>query len=203
MRHFRPNIAARALYRDAFFRIPGDGKDLYMTFDDGPTPGVTDRLAEIISDRSVPATFFTTGSKVISNPVLIERLRSAGFGIANHGMKHLNGFRTDRKRYFENFREGMRLTGSNLFRPPYGKITPSQYRLIRKFARIVFWDIMPYDYDWGMSAEKVLVVLETKIRPGSIVVMHDYERSVSPLILGKFIDYCVDEGYTFKPLIIT
>ena len=123
-----------------------------------------------------------------------------GYSIGNHGYFHLNGFKTDRKKYMENVIRGAEVSGSGFFRPPYGKITPAQYREVLGKYRIVFWSIMPYDFDNSLSARSVLKILRNGIRPGSIIALHDNSRSVAPVILNEFIDYCIEEGYNFDTL---
>jgi len=200
MRLYRPPKVLHYIFPEARFSFPGIGRTLYLSFDDGPTEGITQRLIEILQNRGVPATFFVSGIHVEEEPELFESIKSGGFAIGNHGYLHLNGFKTDKKKYIENVVRGAEVCGSGFFRPPYGKITPGQYQAVLEKYRIVFWSIMPYDYDNRLSADAVLKVLKNGIRPGSIIALHDNARSLAPLILGEFIDYCISKGYSFDSL---
>lgn len=200
MRIYRPPRLFQLFYPGARFNFQGQGRTLYLSFDDGPTDGITEPLVEILENRGVPATFFVSGKNVDKEPQLMEMLHKGGYAIGNHGYYHLNGFKTRLNDYIENVVRGAEVSGSDYFRPPYGKITPAQFRALRKKYRLVFWSIMPYDFDNNLSAGFVLRVLKNGVRPGSIIALHDNKRSMTPLILDEFIDYCLGEGYNFDSL---
>jgi peptidoglycan/xylan/chitin deacetylase (PgdA/CDA1 family) len=84
-----------------------------------------------------------------------------------------------------------------LFRPPYGRLTIKQYNFLRKKYRIVFWDIMPYDFDPNFGTNKALKVLKRKMKPGSVIVLHDKRSSMAHQILQEFIPFALKSGYRF------
>jgi peptidoglycan/xylan/chitin deacetylase (PgdA/CDA1 family) len=200
MRLFRPGILPRLLFRKAIFRLNGKGKSLYLTFDDGPDPGSTPEIVSILEIHSVPAAFFCSGTAAEKFPSLIELLRSKGHIVGNHGYSHLNGWWTKIQAYIDNAEKGSRVTSSVLFRPPYGKILPSQYRILLRSHKIIFWDLMAYDFDPGMKYEKILTTLRRKIRSGSIIVLHDRKSSSVRFFLSEFLQNAINSGYQFKPL---
>src|SRR6266536_2855145 len=55
-------------------REPPPGRRIALTFDDGPDPKWTPRMAAALRRLRVPATFFVVGSKVVRNPRLVDRL---------------------------------------------------------------------------------------------------------------------------------
>jgi peptidoglycan-N-acetylglucosamine deacetylase len=197
MRLYRPWIFAPVLYPGAIFRIRTEEKILLLTFDDGPDPCVTPEVLEIIEKHKIKAVFFCNGSASADYPELITRIKSGGHVIGNHGFRHLNGFLTPSTEYIKNTEQADELTSAVLFRPPYGKMRPSQYNKIRKKYRIMMWDLMTYDFDNSLGKVAALELIKKKIRPGSIIVLHDKKGSIVTGYLDDFIRYCVSEGYGF------
>jgi peptidoglycan-N-acetylglucosamine deacetylase len=197
MRLFRPFIRSGLLFPSAIFRIKTQNKELCLSFDDGPDPVSTPGILDILKAHNIKALFFCSGQNAEKYPGLVNLILSAGHIPGNHGYRHLDGWKTPSKEYIENVSEGDRLTSSVLFRPPYGRIRLSQYRRLAKKYSIVFWDLMPYDFDNKMGKDRMLVILKEKIRPGSIIVLHDTSGSTALSFLNDFIDYAVNEGYKF------
>lgn len=196
MRFFRPWPVAKLLYPQALFRINTRENEVCLTFDDGPDPASTPAILESLARYNVKAIFFCTGAKAEKYPVLVKRLKDSGHIVGNHGYFHPDGFRTSLKNYVDDIHKADQFISSSLFRPPYGRITPWQYNALKKQYRIFFWDLMPYDFDPSFGPEKSLCVLKTKIRPGSVVVLHDNHLSCAGQILDEFIAYCIDAGFT-------
>ncbi len=197
MRLFRPGFIAGFLFPEAIFRIKTSEKVLCLTFDDGPNPGSTLRILDILGNHNVKATFFCNGSAAEKYPELISLIISGGHIIGNHGYHHLDGWRTSIKRYIENTVRASPFTSSGLFRPPYGRLSLTQYRKLVKTFKIVFWDTMPYDFDRRFGSENSLIILKKKIRPGSVIALHDKTSSTVESFLGEFIEYATSEGYKF------
>jgi peptidoglycan/xylan/chitin deacetylase (PgdA/CDA1 family) len=197
IRKFGRPFPAEIIYPDAIFRITGTGKKLYLTFDDGPDPASTPQILDILRSHDVTATFFCTGSKVLRSPGLLAHIASAGHSTGNHGFSHLNGLKTPIRTYCSDVLKGRDITSSNLFRPPYGRLRVRQYRILERTMRIVFWDIMPYDFDKKLSSETSYAILSRKIRPGSVIVLHDKPESHALVYLDRFIRSSLEKGYTF------
>ncbi len=197
IRIIRQPLPARFLYPDALFRIPGPGKRLWLTFDDGPDPETTTEILGILEKWNIRATFFCTGERVSKYPWLFARIASSGHSIGNHGYIHTDGRTTPVRKYCASVFRGREVTCSNLFRPPYGRIRMRQYKIIERSSRMIFWDVMPYDFDQRLTPEKVLSILKRNIRPGSIIVLHDNQGSRAPQMLDGFLDYALNAGYEF------
>lgn len=197
MRLFRPCYIAGLLYPDAIFRIKTSEKFLYLTFDDGPDPASTPQLLGILNRYDIKALFFCNGRKAEKNPGLIDQIRKSGHMVGNHGFDHLNGWTTSLKDYVADIRKAAPYTSSILFRPPYGHLKPAQYRKLRETYKIVFWDIMPYDFDRNFGGKKSLRVLKEKMNRGSIIVLHDTNNSTVLDFLGEFISFSISRGYRF------
>jgi peptidoglycan-N-acetylglucosamine deacetylase len=197
MKLFRPGLLQRILYPGALFRVKTTGKVLYLTFDDGPDPSSTPFLLSILEKHQIRAIFFCSGSAAEIHPDLIGLIVSKGHLIGNHGYNHLNGWSSSKEEYLADTVRSVPLTSGFLFRPPYGRITPAQFRDLKKNFKIVFWDIMPYDFDNGFGAENSLRILERMIRPGSVIVLHDKQGSISVTICEEFIRSAQNRGFSF------
>ena len=198
MRFFRPCFIAGWLYPEAIFRLTREEKTLYLTFDDGPDPDSTPELIDLLEKHNVRGLFFCDGRAAQKYPEIVELIISKGNTIGNHGFKHLDGWRTSTKTYMEDVSRANGFVNSLCFRPPYGRMKIGQYRKLKEKFRIVLWDIMPYDFDENFGRERSLQLLKKKIRPGSIIALHDTPASMANKIIGEFITYAINCGYRFE-----
>jgi peptidoglycan/xylan/chitin deacetylase (PgdA/CDA1 family) len=173
------------------------GKELCLTFDDGPDPESSPRLLEILDKYNVKAIFFCDGRAAEKYPEIIEQFKSKGHLVGNHGYNHLNGWRTSEKMYISDVENAATHTSSTLFRPPYGRLKHGQYRQLRKRYKIVFWDLMPFDFDESFSPAESYKALVEKIRSGSVIVLHDKPSSSLIPYLNLFIQTASQRGYRF------
>jgi len=198
MRLFRPSLLSHCLYPEALFRIKSREKILCLTFDDGPDPGSTPFILKVLEKHHVKGLFFCSGEAAEKYPDLVEAIIDQGHTIGNHGYRHYDGWKTSYKKYLDDIRAAERLTSGRYFRPPYGHLRLSQYRRLRKIYKIILWDIMPYDFDKNFSAERSLNLLNRRIRPGSVIVLHDSPDSNCKYFLEDFIENSLDIGYRFE-----
>jgi peptidoglycan/xylan/chitin deacetylase (PgdA/CDA1 family) len=201
MRLFRPCFFSGWLYPGALFRLKTSEKVLCLTFDDGPDPGSTPELLNILINYNIKAFFFCDGKAAEKYPELVRKIIINGHSIGNHGYNHLNGWKTSTGKYCNDIYCASQFTSDNLLRLPYGRIRFNQFRQLRKQFRIIFWDVMPYDFDKSFSSEKSLAVLNKKIRPGSIIVLHDTQYSTWKYFLKDFIEISISKGYKFAEVI--
>lgn len=197
IRNYGRPLPAGIVYPDAIYSIKSTGRRLYLTFDDGPDPDTTPRVLDILQAHDVRATFFCTGSKVVASPGIFARMAAGGHLIGNHGYSHLNGLTTSVRTYCADVIKGRDITCSNLFRPPYGRLRVRQYRILERSMQIVFWDLMPYDFDSGLTAEGSYAILLKRIRPGSVIVLHDTSSSNVCDYLARFITHASEQGFSF------
>jgi peptidoglycan-N-acetylglucosamine deacetylase len=197
MRLFRPGFLQRILYPGSLFRVKTGGKVLYLTFDDGPDPSSTPLLLSILEKHQIRAIFFCTGREAEKHHDLIALLISKGHLVGNHSYSHTNGWKTSTTEYIADVARSAHFTSLSLFRPPYGRITPSQFRELKKRYKIFFWDIMPYDFDEEFGAENSLRILNKLIRPGSVIVLHDKAGSKAVSIIEDFIMLAQKRGFSF------
>ncbi len=199
MRLFRPVFLAGWFYPEAIFRVKTSSKVLYLTFDDGPDPISTPRLLSILKMHDIKALFFCDGRSAEKFPDLIIQIRKEGHLIGNHGYSHLDGWHTDPDKYISDVTRASEFTSDRIFRPPYGRLSTKQQRLLKSY-KIVFWDIMAFDFDVTFGSTKSLNVLKKRKRPGSIIVLHDKESSCANVIIDEFISSSISSGYRFELL---
>lgn len=173
----RPPFIYRALFPGALYRVLGKKDTVYLTFDDGPHPTITPWVLDVLREHGAKATFFVVGSRVQRYPDVMERLLSEGHAIGNHTMTHPDGWLTSVDAYIDEFKRCEILTGAKLFRPPYGRITPAQYRNIAASARVVMWDVLSADFDSKCTPEQCVKNVLDSVRPGSIIVFHDSQKA--------------------------
>ena len=166
------------------WRMPATAKEVYLTFDDGPEPEVTPWVLDILADHGVKATFFCLGRNVQRHPELFKRLRNEGHAVGHHTWDHPDGWRTPVRAYYRNVLHGAEPIGGTLFRPPYGRLGIGRARTLGKRYQVVLWDVMGGDFKKGMSGEACARHVLDRIRPGSIVVLHDNLKSAGCLRLA-------------------
>lgn len=197
MFYYRPPDLLRRLFPDLVWRMPAEDNAVYLTFDDGPDPEGTPRLLDLLAEHGIKATFFCVGRQVEKFPAIFERIKKEGHGVGNHTYSHLSGWTTSNKKYFEDIERADKIIGSRLFRPPYGRIRPSQIRHLKQKYIIFMWDLMTGDFSPRQTPEKISRRVEKYLRPGSVVVGHD--RNLTEPLLSKNINFC--NVFIKKPLI--
>jgi len=187
-------------------RQPGAG--VVLTFDDGPDPSGTKGLLEVLSRHGVKAVFFPAGMKAEAHPDLLREIDQAGHVIGNHTYRHA---------WFTNFLMGRSLeqellkaqkvietaTGKNptFFRPPTGLTNPHYRAVLKRLGLVtVGWDVRVFDT--RKKAENVVESVVSKVREGSILLLHEGCRD--PANLREMVDSIVkrirSRGFTFTDL---
>ncbi len=185
-----------------------DEQRVYLTFDDGPVPGITDFVLDELQKREQKATFFMVGDNVRKHPQLALEVLQAGHSIGNHTFNHLHGFRTSTKDYLKNVRACDQIFDEKLginaliFRPPYGMISPWQAKQVSGEKKIVMWSLLTGDYDRTVSPQHLLKGLKPRTRPGNIIVFHDQEKTRGHLqqFLPEYLDFLMDHGFSTDSL---
>ena len=192
-------------------------KTIYLTFDDGPTPEITEWTLNQLKNHNAKATFFCIGKNIEKYPEIFQKIIEEKHAVGNHTHNHLNGWETNFQSYFTNFEQTDQTISNNwhsnsqknstqtakLFRPPYGKISLKQSKKIRKEGyKIIMWDVLSADFDTTISNKKCLKNVIENLKEGSIVVFHDSEKASKKLryVLPKILEYYSDNGYNFKSI---
>lgn len=199
-----PPYFARIFYPDAIWRKPVSGaeKKVYLTFDDGPIPEVTEWVLSFLEQEKIRATFFCVGNNIELHPDVFLKVKAAGHVCANHTYNHVSGWKTPNKEYFGNIEKCDRYYSNRLFRPPYGRITLSQYSKLRRKYEIVFWDVVSFDFDAGVSPQQCFENVRRHTRNGSVIVFHDSIKARKNLehSLPRSVQFLKDQGYSFGTL---
>jgi len=187
---------------------------IYLTFDDGPTPEITEWVLEELQKHNAKATFFCIGNNIEKHPDIFAKVIRDGHSIGNHTFNHLNGWKTSTRQYIENSIQWSAVSGQspncklksehcNLFRPPYGKIKTSQSKKLRQLGnKIIMWDVLSADFDPSISPEKCLQNVIENVTSGSIIVFHDSVKAFPNLeyTLPKAMKYWKKKGFVFEKL---
>jgi len=153
-------------------------KEIYLTFDDGPTPEFTYWILNLLSILNIKATFFCLGKSSKKHPKIIDAILNNGHQIGNHTYSHKNGFLSSSKTYLQDIRKCEKiLPNTDLFRPPFGKIYPWQIRKIKEKYKIIMWDVLSYDFTENISKKQLKKNILRNTESGSIIVFHDNKKS--------------------------
>jgi peptidoglycan/xylan/chitin deacetylase (PgdA/CDA1 family) len=185
------------------WKVKTDDKAVYFTFDDGPHPTITPWVLEQLKEYNAKATFFCVGENVATYPDTYRSVLEHGHSVGNHSYNHLAGWATANEKYYGNIDQCAALVKSNLFRPPYGRISLSQIKEVRrKGYQIVMWDILTGDYDKSLNVEKAISDCIKAAQPGSVIVFHDSVKAEARLkvMLPEFLEQLTLKGYTFRSL---
>ena len=204
--------------------LPNNENKIYLTFDDGPTPEITDWTLNLLKQYNAKATFFCIGENIQKYPEIYQKILSENHSIGNHTFNHLNGWKTYTKDYllnsklcesqmlsqFEQSSQASKLETQNpkfetvkLFRPPYGKIKTCQSKGLQKLGyKIIMWDVISYDFDTTISKEKCLENVINNATSGSIIVFHDSLKAFPNLeyVLPKTLELLSKKGFVFEKL---
>ena len=151
--------------------------DVYLTFDDGPTPGNTEWIIETLAKYDAKATFFCLGKNVEQYPDTFRKLIEAGHKAGNHTYSHQKGWSMSLERYVEDVDFANQFIHTDLFRPPYGRIKLSQARILSERYTLVMWDVLSRDYSSLITPRQCTRNVLKHVRAGSIVVFHDSWKS--------------------------
>jgi len=184
------------------WKINTEEKVIYLTFDDGPIPIITEKILIALDLFNAKATFFCVGDNVKKYPGIYNEILSEGHATGNHTYSHLNGSKTDTEEYLNNIEKAAEYIESDLFRPPYGRMKTSQQTEIIKKFNIVLWDVLSFDFNKSISHEMCFSNVKHFTRPGSVVVFHDNIKSADNMFyaLSRSLQLYTELGYRFEAL---
>ena len=195
-------------YQKYTWRIDTDEPVLYLTFDDGPTPEISQWVMDQLDVHDAKATFFWVGNNIPANAELAHEIIDRRHQIGNHTQNHRNGWTTPLRAYLRDFLRCQRTifeyTGkrAQLFRPPYGRLTHTKARYIQRTHDIIMMDVLTGDFDTSLDADACLENVIGKAQPGSIILLHDSVKAWPRLesLLPRLLAYYANQGYSFKAL---
>jgi peptidoglycan/xylan/chitin deacetylase (PgdA/CDA1 family) len=192
----------------------GDGPNVALTFDDGPSVPYTGQVLDVLKREHVHATFFLCGENAVQHPELVRRILAEGHEIGNHTWSHPWLYLMPRERIADEIDRTQdaleKITGRRprLFRPPFGVRWFTLWPLLRERGlTMVMWSARGYDgrYDADGMAR---VTLE-QLTPGGIILLHDgfetraaseIDRAATVAALPKIIAGARRAGFRFGVL---
>lgn len=203
----------KALFSNYIWNIDTTSKIIYLTFDDGPTPEITEWTLNALEKYNAKATFFCIGANVEKHPDIFKKILKKGHRIGNHTQHHTKGWKSSKDGYLKDVEQAQKtlkqhignskFSIQNLFRPPYGKITPAQGKsLIELGYNIVMWDVLSFDWDKNTNKETCTTNVISKAKKGSIIVFHDSKKAAKNMqyALPKILEHFSQKGYQFKSI---
>jgi len=181
---------------------PGEGNRIALTFDDGPTPGVTDLILDQLKERKIHATFFMIGERIAAAPDLARRVLAEGHEIGNHTFTHPKLDHLPDPQVDAEIQKTQDLIGELLdyrpvwFRPPCGAFRRDQAGIPGgKGLGIMFWSVDPGD--WAQPGEtKIVRTILAETKPGSIILCHDMHRQTADCV-GPILDGLLKRDLSF------
>jgi len=206
----KTNFFIKKVFSNYIWDLPNTEKKIYLTFDDGPTPEITEWVLDELKKHQAKATFFCIGNNIEKYPSIFSKIINEGHTIGNHTFNHLNGWKNSTKDYIDNAKlcrdtilslqpEICNLK-SKIFRPPYGKIKTAQSKKLRRLGyKIIMWDILSADFDQTITPEKCLENVLLNVKTGSIIVFHDSVKAFPNLsyVLPKSLEILKKRGFVF------
>ena len=193
----------------------GDGRGVALTFDDGPTPGTTDRALDVLGEMGVKAAFFVVGRNARQHPGLVERMHAEGHVVGNHTLDHshfgLFGRTPYWKRQVAEADEAIRrIIGRRpaLFRPPMGIKTGHVTEAASALGHtVVTWTRRAFD-GVGTTPRRIVRRLASNTTAGDILLLHDgvephalrRDASATVAALPPLITRLRDRGLEPRPL---
>jgi peptidoglycan/xylan/chitin deacetylase (PgdA/CDA1 family) len=201
---FRCTGLKNGLFVKPLYTLPDGGKNLALTFDDGPHSEHTLKMLEIMERYGVQATFFLTGRQIEKHPDIAIRIAEKGHDIGNHSYFHRNMSRMGLRQLNRDFLRFKAVAEKNgikksvLFRSPYGlKSALLEWYSLKHGLKMIHWNLSPKDWK-SIPHDVILSRLTAHTRPGSIILLHDSPNAVA--VLENYIQMMLKQGYHFRKI---
>lgn len=201
--YFRPPNFIKQLFPSFIWNFSEEeegSNGIYLTFDDGPTPVITPWVLDTLDAFNAKATFFCLGKNVEQHPDIFADICRRGHAVGNHSYSHLKGWGMRVSSYVEDVNLAESFIQSNLLRPPYGRITPRQAKVLSERYKFIMWDVLSRDYSRTLSRKGCVRNVIKHVKPGSIIVFHDSKKAQKNLryALPRVLEFLQKEGYECK-----
>lgn len=181
-------------------------RSLYLTFDDGPHPGFTPALLDLLAEHDAKASFFLVGREVEKHDALARRISAEGHTLGNHSYSHplFESLTLDQQMdeiaRTERLLQGIDGLKRHAFRPPRGVLTlPMLARLVSRRHRIDYWSYDSLDYSRRPVPELLETIQRHPPRDGDIILMHD-DSEHSLLLLRELLPAWKAQGFELRAL---
>ena len=182
------------------------GRQLHLTFDDGPNEQHTPRLLDLLASHRAKATFFLLGEQIERHPDIVERLVAEGHQLGNHSYDHPRFTRIPRAQQLDQIERTEKLLRRHdgkswhRFRPPSGRFPLT---LLAHFAfrpdSMAYWSYDSLDYQHKSAAELIDIMRTSPPRPGDIMLMHDDSDATIDALAVLLPEWCTS-GFGFSTL---
>ncbi len=206
-------LMVKKMLPNYIWNMSSSEKNLYLTFDDGPTPEITHWVLDTLKNFEAKATFFCIGKNIENHPDIFQNIMEQRHSIGNHTYNHVKGWRTSTKDYLANIENAQEIINSqiknrqssiaNLFRPPYGQIRPKQAKALSKLDyKVVMWNVLSFDWDQAISPKDCLNKVIHNSSKGSIIVFHDSVKAEKNMkyALPRVLEHFSKHDYSFKAI---
>jgi peptidoglycan/xylan/chitin deacetylase (PgdA/CDA1 family) len=202
MKLFRTPRFFRWIFPNKTWGFSSTENSVYLTFDDGPDPEITPWVLDYLSEAGVTATFFCVGENVKQYPEIYARVIAEGHSVGNHSMEHIKGIKVPLKKYVNSVERAAEWIDSDLFRPPYGRISLRQTYQLKKKYKIIMWSWLSYDFDPEVPVDVILSKGKKGIGSSDIIVVHDNRKTADrlKLLLPQLIEIIRSKGLNFLPI---
>ncbi|MDD4802141.1 MAG: delta-lactam-biosynthetic de-N-acetylase [Syntrophomonas sp.] len=201
------DIASLLAKHNAFYLLPNNNQQIYLTFDCGYELGYTSKILDILDRQQVKAAFFVTGQIIKTHPELVKRMHSSGHLVCNHTLTHpdlptltQDKFNQDIISLGQKYTE---LTGAQIspyLRPPMGNYSPATLKWANELGyTTVFWSMAFQDWDPNNQpgADYSYKHVLENIHPGAVMLLHAVSQSNTEA-LDKIITDLRAQGYVFS-----
>ena len=204
IKNLTPPRCIQCLMPQFTWRVADACGELFLTFDDGPTPGVTEWVLDELRRVGAKATFFCIAHNAERFSGLLARIVAEGHAVGNHTYSHLSGYGCSVERYVGDVALAAEVLGqTKLFRPPYGRITPRELRALRGLGfEVVLWSRLSMDYSARVSPSETFRFSTEDIRDGDVLAFHDSYRAEARLrfALPRALQLLKERGFRFSTL---
>jgi len=185
-----------------------DKKEVALTFDDWASEEVVLEVLDILDKYNIQSTFYLKTQIVRENPNLARLLIERGHEVANHSHSHQDSTNLSSEELQEDVYKAHKIITEAIqeqpklyFRPPFGKIDDKSAQAIAAmgFEALGMYDVSSYDWNADYTEEDVIERVMSRVKPGSVIVMHILNDIHTPNVLPDIIEALLDEGYSFVP----
>lgn len=181
---------------------PNGGRQIALTFDDGPHPSQTRRILDILDRYGIKATFFMIGVNVENYPEVAQMVVERGHEVGNHTYSHFHlkelgeGTLTAELEKCEKVLEELCAYRTHLFRPPEGYLSDGVFECADQGEySLILWSIDTRDWEIK-NADRIVETVLSRVKAGDIVLMHDYvAKSKTPEALEILLPKLLALGY--------
>lgn len=191
-------VVNRFLMKAAVSTIKNTNNAVYLTFDDGPEPEITEFVLDELDKFGMKATFFCVGENAEKNPNLMDMITDRGHAIGNHTHTHRHAYSINSKEYIKDVEEANGVLQTHIFRPPNGCLLFSSWLALRKKYKIIYWSIGSGDwckenFNYEDSMERL-----RKTQAGDILLFHFSEdlQMGTKRLLPDYLKWLHEQGLT-------